>query len=156
MSIVYRKAKPKDISILVKVRIKIIEEDSGKLSSQEKEELTKGIKEYLTKAMKAGTFFAYMAFDKTKFAGTCSMNLYSVLPGKKLPSGKRAYLQNMYVEPLYRGKGIAKKLVMLTTDEARKMGHSRIELHASSAGKPLFEKCGFKKDIRSLSYMVNT
>lgn len=155
MSIVYRKAKQKDISLLTKVRIKLIEEDSGKLSVQESADLIQGIKEYVNKAMKAGTFFAYMAFDKGALAGTCCINLYSVLPGKKLPNGKNAYLQNMYVEPSYRRMGIGKKLVELAVDEARKKGHSRIELHSTKIGKCLFEQCGFKNDIRTLSYMVS-
>ncbi len=155
MSIVYRKAKQKDISLLTKVRIKLIEEDSGKLSVQESADLIQSIKEYVNKAMKAGTFFAYMAFDKGALAGTCCINLYSVLPGKKLPNGKNAYLQNMYVEPSYRRMGIGKKLVELAVDEARKKGHSRIELHSTKIGKCLFERCGFTNDIRTLSYMVS-
>ena len=155
MRIYYRKAtKPKDIGLLIDARINIIEEDSGKLTDREKEELFSGSREYIKKAMKDGSFFAYLAFDSDTFAGTCSVNLYRVLPGRKLPKGKRAYLQNVYVVPSYRGNGIAKKLVALAVDEAKLKGHERIELHASEAGKPLFEKCGFKDDVKTLSYMV--
>ena len=154
MSIVYRKAKPRDIELLAQTRLKLLEEGSGVLSKKENSELYQNIKEYITKAMKNGTFFAYLAFDGGSLAGTCAVNLYCVLPGKKLPNGKNAYLQNMYVMPSYRRKGIAEKLVNLSVDEAKAKGHNRIELHATEAGKCLFGKCGFASEKSMLSNMV--
>lgn len=155
MNVFYRKAKQKDIDTLIDVRIKLIEEASGALTEPEKKELYKSSKEHIKNNMKNGDYFAYLAFDSDVFVGTCSVNLYSVLPGKKLPKGKRAYLQNVYVVPEYRRQGIAHKLVSLSIEEARQRGHARIELHASQNGAPLFEKLGFKNDISTLSYMVN-
>ena len=153
MNITYRRAEPSDIEKLIEVRLQLIDEDSG-LTLEEKEALYASIKEYMDSAMSSDTFFAYLAFDGDTFVGTCSMNLYCVLPGKKLPNGKNAYLQNMHVAPLYRRKGIALKLAGLVMDEAKQRGHTRIVLHATESGKLLFEKCGFTSDIKTLSHMV--
>ena len=154
MSIYYRKAKQKDIRQLVDARIEVFEETTGSFSQSEKEELYNSSVEYMKKAMKVGSFFAFMAFEADNFAGMCCVNLYKVMPERKLLHGKRAYMQNVYVLPQYRGKGVAEKLVMLAIEEAKLKGHERIELHVPKIGKALFEKCGFKDSINNLDYMV--
>ena len=147
MSIIYRKAEFQDIELLTETRINLLREDSGPMTENEKDLLYKSNKEHMENGMANNTFFAFLAFDESEdiFVGTCSVCLYAVLPGRKLPNGKHAYIQNTYVKPAYRGKGIAKKLVSSAIDEALSKGYKSISLHATEMGQKLFKSCGFKK-----------
>lgn len=57
--------------------------------------------------------------------------------------GIEAYILSMYTLPEYRGNGVARRLLELCIDEARKNGVKRIWLHASEEGKHLYKKMGF-------------
>jgi ribosomal protein S18 acetylase RimI-like enzyme len=59
------------------------------------------------------------------------------------PSGKKAYIMNMYTEPDYRRRGIAWKTLDLIVNEARSRGVVFITLEATKMGRPLYEKYGF-------------
>ena len=56
----------------------------------------------------------------------------------------RAYLLNFYVEPKWRGHGLAYKLLRTAVEETKRRGIGIVSLHASVFGKPLYERNGFK------------
>jgi ribosomal protein S18 acetylase RimI-like enzyme len=57
---------------------------------------------------------------------------------------QRGYILNIFVEPEYRGRGIAKALTKACMDEAKRRDIGVIALHASQKGQPVYEKLGFK------------
>ena len=56
----------------------------------------------------------------------------------------RGYLLNFWVEPAFRGQGLARALVKESVAEARRRGLRVVSLHASAAGKPVYEAEGFR------------
>jgi GNAT superfamily N-acetyltransferase len=56
----------------------------------------------------------------------------------------RAYLLNFYVDPAFRGRGLAYRLLKTAVDDARRRGIKVVSLHASKFGKPLYERNGFE------------
>jgi len=58
--------------------------------------------------------------------------------------GQRGYILNVFVEPEYRGRGIAKALTLQCMAEAKRRGIGVVALHASKKGQPVYEKLGFK------------
>jgi len=56
---------------------------------------------------------------------------------------KYGYLWGVYVEPLHRGQGIAKKLTSIAIVYLKSLGCTRVILHASLSGKPLYEGLSF-------------
>jgi len=58
-------------------------------------------------------------------------------------SDKRAYVLNVYVEPRFRKRGLARGLIKRCLNEARRRGIGVVTLHASDAGRPLYESYGF-------------
>ena len=50
---------------------------------------------------------------------------------------------NVYTEPQWRGQGIARALMRVLMEWATAQGTDRVVLHASDAGRPLYESLGF-------------
>jgi predicted acetyltransferase len=49
----------------------------------------------------------------------------------------------MYIDPDHRRQGLAKGLVQLCLNESRRRGLRTVTLHASDAGRPVYESLGF-------------
>lgn len=59
------------------------------------------------------------------------------------PMPRRAWILNMYTEPEYRARGLAKSIVGMMITWCRKQGFEWVSLHASDAGRHLYENLGF-------------
>ena len=57
----------------------------------------------------------------------------------------RAWILNMYTEPGARRCGVAKRLLEVMIEWCRTKGFSAVSLHASTAGRPLYETAGFRQ-----------
>jgi GNAT superfamily N-acetyltransferase len=55
----------------------------------------------------------------------------------------RGYLLNFWIEPSHRRRGLAKELVKLAIAESKRRGFRVTTLHASKAGRPVYESLGF-------------
>ena len=91
-----------------------------------------------------GEYIGLMAMDGDMVAASAGLWRMAFLPGPMNLSGERAYILNVYTDPAYRGRGLAKKLVSQLVDEAQALGLHVIELHASNAGRPIYESIGFE------------
>jgi GNAT superfamily N-acetyltransferase len=61
------------------------------------------------------------------------------------PTGMaRGYLLNFWVEPAFRNRGLARSLVRTAVTESRRRGFRMTALHASAAGRHVYEKEGFR------------
>ncbi|MBB6252831.1 GNAT family N-acetyltransferase [Nitrospirillum iridis] len=57
--------------------------------------------------------------------------------------GRRGYVLNVYVEPSHRRQGLARRLMDLAETEFRGRGVTYTILHATAAGRPLYEQAGW-------------
>lgn len=154
MQIKIRKASLLDAQLIARERVELLNEGSGPLSDEEKDALFISNRAYISRGLANSTLITFLAFDGEKFVGTCSATLYSVMPGKKLPDGKEAYVQNMYIVPDYRRKGLGRALLSAVVEDAAKLGHTRISLYATEMGKALFSSFGFTEENVALTRMV--
>jgi GNAT superfamily N-acetyltransferase len=96
--------------------------------------------------LESGTYLGWLAFrpgaPEVIVAGAGLM-LMEFPPHYLDEGGLRAYLLNFYVDPAWRGHGLAGRLLKLTTDEAERRGIGVVSLHASPMGRPVYEKNGF-------------
>ena len=56
---------------------------------------------------------------------------------------RRGYLLNVWVDREFRGRGLAKRMVLAAQEEARAMGVGYLTLHASDLGRPVYEGLGW-------------
>ena len=75
---------------------------------------------------------------------TVGITLFEIMPTTEHPNGKAARLMNMYVEPFYRGKGIAKELLNRVMAYAVEHQIGKVVLNPSPMGKLLYEDYGFQ------------
>lgn len=83
--------------------------------------------------------------EDDKFIGAGGVSFYSVMPTYHNPSGKKAYIMNMYTSPDYRRQGIAYKTLDMLVKVSKERGINQISLEATEMGRPLYEKYGFVK-----------
>ncbi|MBX3080660.1 MAG: GNAT family N-acetyltransferase [Anaerolineae bacterium] len=57
----------------------------------------------------------------------------------------RGYILNVYTDPNYRGRGLARALTQTCVDYCRAQGIKMVTLHASPFGKPIYDKMGFEQ-----------
>ena len=63
--------------------------------------------------------------------------------GQLLLVGREGLVLNVYVDPAHRHKGVARRLMDTIIRWAPGVGIVRLVLHASPAGRPLYESLGF-------------
>ena len=141
----YKKATIADIDELVRTRI-IVLRAANKLSNDVDMSLVeKESYEYYKSALETGEHVAYLVYDNETFIGTGGVSFYQVMPTYHNPTGKKAYIMNMYTASEYRRQGIAFHTLDLLVKVIRKQGVSQITLEATEMGRPLYEKYGFVK-----------
>ena len=60
------------------------------------------------------------------------------------PMPRRAWIHSMYTEPQYRRRGYAKAIIEAIIAWCRSEGYVYVSLHASDAGRHLYETLGFE------------
>lgn len=71
--------------------------------------------------------------------------LQPVQPSPSWTGGAQPYLMSMYTEPAARGRGHATAIVQEALAWAKARGFPRLALHASSMGRPVYERLGFER-----------
>jgi ribosomal protein S18 acetylase RimI-like enzyme len=56
---------------------------------------------------------------------------------------RRAYILNVFVEPAYRRRGLARRLMALAEARGRELGISYAILHSTRQGRALYESLGW-------------
>lgn len=141
----YRRATKEDLEELVRTRI-IVLRAANKLSDDiDMSKVEQESREYYKRALEFGEHIAYLVYDNDKFIGAGGVSFYQVMPTYHNPSGKKAYIMNMYTAPEYRRQGIAFKTLDLLVRDVKAQGILQIALEATDMGRPLYERYGFKK-----------
>jgi GNAT superfamily N-acetyltransferase len=60
------------------------------------------------------------------------------------PTSRRGWIQNVYTEPEFRRRGLARRLVETVVAWCRAEGFYTVSLHASDDGRALYESMGFR------------
>ena len=76
--------------------------------------------------------------------GCATLCYIELMPTFSHPTGRRAHLMNVYTAPDYRGQGMARRMVEMLIEEARRRGVTEISLDATASGRPLYRKLGFR------------
>ena len=145
MALIYRKASIADLDVLTKTRIEVLRAANKLSADVDMSEVERQSREYYQDALKNDTHVAYLIFDEDTFVGAGGISYFQVMPTYHNPTGKKAYIMNMYTNPHYRRQGTALKTLELLVADAKEKGIMAISLEATDMGRPLYEKYGFIK-----------
>lgn len=145
LNFIYKRADLSDLEILVQTRIDVLKA-ANKLDEWVDMSFVKEQSyDYYLKSLADETHIAYLVFTNNLLVGAGGISFFRVMPTYHNPTGKKAYIMNMYTSPDYRRKGIAYKTLDLLVSSAKEKGISAISLEATDMGRPLYEKYGFIK-----------
>lgn len=105
---------------------------------------------YLELALGSGEYLGWLASRSGApevIVGGAGVQLRRTLPNPRepdgAPHGREAIVLNVYTDPACRGLGIAGLLMRRILEWAGEAGINSLVLHASTAGRPLYERMGF-------------
>jgi len=130
---------------LVETRIEVLRAANKLDASVDMSKVELESRLYYQKALSEGSHVAVLVYDGGRFVGAGGVSFYTVMPTFHNPSGRKAYIMNMYTKPEYRRKGIAYHTLDMLIEAAREKGITHITLEATDMGRPLYEKYGFLK-----------
>ena len=145
MALVYKRATLADLDILTETRIEVLRAANRLDASADMTQVERATLAYYRSALADGSHTAYLVFDGDVFVGAGGVSYYAVMPTYHNPTGRKAYIMNMYTHPDYRRRGIARKTLDLLVQDAKARGIRAISLEATDMGRPLYEAYGFVK-----------
>lgn len=145
MKLEYKKATIEDLDLLTKTRVEVLRAANELPEDTDMSEVEKQSYDYYKKALVDGSHIAYLIFDGESFVGAGGVSFFQVMPTYHNPSGKKAYIMNMYTVSEYRRRGVAYQTLDKLVQEAKERGIFAISLEATDMGRPLYEKYGFVK-----------
>jgi GNAT superfamily N-acetyltransferase len=101
--------------------------------------------EYLETHFDNGSSHAWVAVDGEKVIAGAVITIIPGLPCSHTNlQGILPYIHDVYTQPDYRHKGLARMLVQTIIEFCRQQGYAWVKLHASSQGRAIYESLGFK------------
>ena len=139
-----REARATDIDLLLHHRREMFRE-MGYVDRRVLDECESVSREYFAEALREGWFRAWLAETEEGLVAGGGGVLLAPWPGGT--SGgppRRAWILNVYVEPAWRRRGIARGILLTAIQWCRAEGLPHVSLHASAEGRPLYESMGFR------------
>ena len=142
--ILFRPATEKDAAQLAGLRALMQCEVNGVEAKTVTPQYRKDLVIYFREALLKNEIYCAVAEIEGKLIAANGLVLYRKPPSMNGKVGLNGYVSNVYTLPEYRGRGIAQKLMQLLVDYARESGARLLHLGATSAGKAVYERVGFK------------
>jgi ribosomal protein S18 acetylase RimI-like enzyme len=108
------------------------------------DEMQRNFVPWVERMIAAGKYVGWIVMDGRRSAASAGFFELDWPPHPLDPASEhRGYLLNFWVEPEYRGQGVARMLVQEALAESKRRGFLVTALHASDAGRRVYEKMGF-------------
>jgi len=119
--------------------------DMGEGTVEELDRMVEVASPWLARALADGAYHHWLALDSSgRVAGGGGVLLCPWPANPKDPCTQRAVILNVYTEPEFRKRGIARQIMLTILAWVKEQGLRSANLHASDEGRPLYEKLGFE------------
>lgn len=138
-----RTALPEDVALIAAHRVAMFDA-MGRGNEDIRAEMGRNFAAWLAPRLADGRYMAWIAIDAGRPVASAGLMILDWPPVPHDPAGTtRGYLLNIFVEPAYRHRGLARALINCCMEETRRRGIRVVTLHASHEGRGLYEKIGF-------------
>ncbi|NMO16112.1 GNAT family N-acetyltransferase [Pyxidicoccus fallax] len=145
------KAGVDDIDEVIRLRRELMRQFGG-LTDANAAAWEEAARRHLLKALPEGRFHVWLAMAGTEAVACSGLVPFERPPAASDLGGLEGYVLNMYTAPAWRGRGLARALLAELMAFAREAGMSKLWLHASEDGRPLYEKVGFAPEPTALEW----
>lgn len=94
--------------------------------------------------LSTGEVCGVLAESQDQVIAGALLQFKEALPNPLSPQGVRGYLFNVYTDPSFRGRGLARRMTTALLEVAKTRGLGMVELHASKAAEALYRSMGFE------------
>lgn len=99
---------------------------------------------YFRQSLPAGMYRGWMAETAAgRVIGGGGVAIVHWPGSPDFPEPRRGWILNIYTEPEFRHRGIARQVVQTIVEWCRSEGFAHVSLHASKFGRGLYEQLGF-------------
>jgi GNAT superfamily N-acetyltransferase len=138
-----RRATVADAAIVAHHRVAMFR-DMGVLADPEASTLHAASEAYLTAALQRSEYLGWVVEAQGQVVAGGGALIRPLLPRPGCPQGSaEAYVLNVYTEPAHRRRGLARQLMRVIIGWCMARGITRVSLHASDDGRPLYAAMGF-------------
>lgn len=137
-----REAEVGDASVILHHRRSMFE-DMREGSAAELDRMASMTLPWLSAALADGSYRGWLAVDGDRVVGGGGVLLCSWPASPKDPFLRRVIILNIYTEPDFRGRGIARRIMETILKWLEAQGFASVSLHASDQGRHLYEQLGF-------------
>ena len=139
------KASLQELEELMAWRIEVLHEVFGIAAGTDISALEQANKEYYERVLACGEHIACFARYGGQRVGCGGLCLQCEMPSPDNPTGRCAYLMNIYIRPPYRRLHIGSAIVSWLLEQAKRQGAGKIYLETSEMGRTMYEKLQFKE-----------
>ncbi len=139
-----REATSADLGVILRQRRRMFEDD-GFRDPALLEAIHASSETFIEQGLKQGFYHGWLAEDAAGRVVAGGGVIVHPWPGQPAnPQGRRAYILNVYTEPDYRRRGLARSILQAMVAWCRQEGFASVVLHASAQGRAHYEAMGFK------------
>jgi ribosomal protein S18 acetylase RimI-like enzyme len=118
--------------------------DMGRPDDVDMETMKRNFEPWVTRMIGEGKYLAWITEDGGRPIASASLLILDWPPNTHDPAGEhRGYVLNVFVDPEYRRRGLARALIERCMDEAHRRRIRTVALHSSDMGRALYEALGF-------------
>lgn len=152
MKLVWKWAGEEDLPILVQTRLKVLRAANHLPEDAPLPQVEAASRAYYTKALADGSHAALLVYAGEEIIAAGGVSFYQVMPTCDQPTGRKAYIMNMYTAPAWRRQGIAMETLRMLLACCHRRGVEHITLEATEEGRPLYEIAGFVPMQHEMKY----
>jgi ribosomal protein S18 acetylase RimI-like enzyme len=141
MTIDSRPVGPDDLELICRHREEMFR-DAGREDGLSR--MTEHFRAWLKPRLADGSYSGFILTDGELPVAGIGMMLIDWPPHPSHPEqDRRGYILNVYVEPAYRRRGLARQMMRLTEAHFAQRGVEYTVLHATDKGRPLYRELGW-------------
>jgi GNAT superfamily N-acetyltransferase len=141
-----RLATVQDIPIIIKQR-RAMFDDIGGYDSDRLDAMNIQYAQWVKERLTCNEFMGWFVINENRdVVAGAGLWIQELMPNPFEASGYRGHVVNVYTDPEYRHRGLARQLMLTVLDWCKAQGIKSVTLNASEFGRPLYESLGFKQD----------
>jgi GNAT superfamily N-acetyltransferase len=139
-----------DAALIAHQRVRMFFDAGQAQQGEELRKMEANFVEWVGPRLEDGCYVGWIVEEDGRAVAGAGMWMMEWPPHWMDAESGRAYLLNFYVDPEFRGRGLAYGLLKTAIEAARGRGVKVVSLHASKFGRPLYERNGFETSSEML------